>query len=145
MKSYLLAAVGVIFISVIVSLLVPEGKLHKSITFVMRLICILVLIQPVTQIFDIGKSDDVPAMSFDYEYVSGVYSDHQSEQLTELLKKEKGVEAECRVDVTYENGEFKVVSVEIAVEKNNEKLFEEIYSYLGELGYINITVYAKSS
>ena len=51
MKAYLLSAVGVIFLSVVISLLVPEGKLKKSVTFIMRLICILVLIQPVTGIF----------------------------------------------------------------------------------------------
>ena len=53
MKGYLLTAAGVIFLSVMVSLLMPEGKLNKSITFVMRLICILVLIQPLTGIFNI--------------------------------------------------------------------------------------------
>ena len=56
MKVYLLTAAGVIFLSVVVSLLIPEGKLHKSVTFVMRLICIVVLIQPVTGIFKIGDS-----------------------------------------------------------------------------------------
>ena len=34
MKIYLLSAAGVIFLSVIVSLLIPEGKLNKTITFV---------------------------------------------------------------------------------------------------------------
>ncbi len=56
MKTYLLTAAGVIFLSVIVSLLIPEGKLNKSIVFVMRLACIFVLIQPITGIFKIKSS-----------------------------------------------------------------------------------------
>ena len=44
MKTYLLTAAGVIFLSVIISLVIPEGKLNKSIVFVMRMACILVLI-----------------------------------------------------------------------------------------------------
>ena len=146
MKVYLLTAAGVIFLSVIVSLLIPEGKLHKSVTFVMRLICIFVLIQPITGLFNIKEtnsswSDDF----FDYEYVCGVYSDHQSEQLEILLEKEFEVDANCAIKVEYAEGEFKVTEVGVELNKNNSKLIQEIYAYLDGLGYINITVYAKSS
>ena len=48
MKGYLLTAAGVIFLSVIVSLIIPDGKLNKTIVFVMRMACILVLLQPIT-------------------------------------------------------------------------------------------------
>lgn len=68
MKTYLLGAAAAIFLSVIVSLLVPEGKLNKSITFIMRLICILVLIQPLTGIFKIGSSDNSES-KVDYTYI----------------------------------------------------------------------------
>lgn len=146
MKVYLLTAAGVIFLSVIVSLLIPEGKLHKSVTFVMRLICIFVLIQPITGLFNIKESDSALSDDyFDYEYVSGVYSAHQSEQLETLLEKKFEVDASCAIKVEYVKGEFKVTEVEVEVNKNNGKLIEEIYAYLDGLGYINITVYAKSS
>ena len=69
MKAYLLAATGVIFLSVVVSLLIPEGKLHKSVTFVMRIICLLVLIQPITGIFKIKDVETSEKDFFDYEYV----------------------------------------------------------------------------
>ena len=146
MKVYLLTAAGVIFLSVIVSLLIPEGKLHKSVTFVMRLICIFVLIQPITGLFNIKETtaawtDDF----FDYEYVCGVYSDHQSEQLEILLQKEFDVATECAIKVEYIEGEFKPTEVGVELNQNNSKLIEEIYAYLDGLGYINITVYAKSS
>lgn len=146
MKIYLLTAAGVIFLSVIVSLLIPEGKLHKSVTFVMRLICIFVLIQPITGLFNLKTETDTTGGDyFDYEYVSGVYSDHQSEQLQILLEKEFNVKADCLIEVVYEEGEFKVNSVRVGLDENNRNLIEEIYAYLDGLGYINITVYAKST
>ncbi len=144
MKIYLLTAAGVIFISVIVSLLIPEGKLNKTVTFIMRLICILVLIQPITGIF--GIKNEQPVSDFiDYGYVETAYSENQSAQLEKLLLKEFEVETDCVVNIFFENGEFKAKSVEVGLEKNNEKLFKEIYSYLSDCGYINITVYAKST
>ena len=144
MKIYLLTAAGVIFISVIVSLLITEGKLNKTVTFIMRLICILVLIQPITGIF--GIKNEQPVSDFiDYGYVETAYSENQSAQLEKLLLKEFEVETDCVVNIFFENGEFKAKSVEVGLEKNNEKLFKEIYSYLSDCGYINITVYAKST
>ena len=146
MKVYLLTAAGVIFLSVIVSLLIPEGKLHKSVIFVMRLICIFVLIQPITGLFNIKEtSSELPDDFFDYEYVCGVYSDHQSEQLEILLQKEFEVGTDCAIKVEYIEGDFKPTEVNVELNENNSKLIEEIYAYLDGLGYINITVYAKSS
>ena len=146
MKVYLLTAAGVIFLSVIVSLLIPEGKLHKSVTFVMRLICIFVLVQPITGLFNIKET--TPTFSddyFDYKYVCKVYSDHQSEQLELLLEKKFEVATDCVIKVEYIEGEFKPTEVGVELNENNGKLIEEIYAYLDGLGYINITVYAKSS
>ena len=123
MKIYLLTAAGVIFISVIVSLLIPEGKLNKTVTFIMRLICILVLIQPITGIF--GIKNEQPVSDFiDYGYVETAYSENQSAQLEKLLLKEFEVETDCVVNIFFENGEFKAKSVEVGLEKNNEKLFK---------------------
>ena len=144
MKVYLLTAAGVIFLSVVVSLLIPEGKLHKSVTFVMRLICIVVLIQPVTGIFKIGDSATSTEF-FDYEYVCGVYAEHQSGELEKLIDKEFDVSAECDVKVEYSAGEFKVSGVSVQIDENNLKLIDEIQAYLDGLKYINITVYAKST
>ena len=53
MKAYLLSAAAVIFLSVIVSLIIPEGKLNKKKVFVMRMVCIFVLISPNTGNFKI--------------------------------------------------------------------------------------------
>ena len=144
MKTYLLSATSVIFLSVIVSLVIPEGKLHKTIIFVMRMICILVLIQPITGIFKISSSA-IDNPTFDYEYICKVYSDNQSEQLEKLLFNKFAVESDCNVLVGYDKGEFKVESVSVELNEKNNEIITEIYEYLAELKYINITVYAKSN
>ena len=143
MKAYLLSAAAVIFLSVIVSLIIPEGKLNKTIVFVMRMVCIFVLIQPITGIFKI-KSSSADSPMFDYEYICSVYSDNQSKQLEQLILKEYGEESECAVSVIYNEGNFKVSGVDVQLTEENEKI-SEIYEYLAKLGYINITVYAKSN
>ena len=144
MGKYLLSAAGVIFLSVIVSLIIPEGKLNKTITFVMRLICILVLVQPITGIFKISSAWNGGEF-FDYEYVCGEYSEHQSTQLELLLLDEFNVQTECSVEVAYEDAQFKVNAVEVRLNENEAGFIEKIYAYLQQLGYINISVYAKSS
>lgn len=139
MKTYLLSAAGVIFLSVIVTLLVPEGKLHKTITFVMRLICIFVLIQPLTQIFNIVSESGGDTLA-DYELVSAVYGKQQSKALEELLAERYGLSFDCTVSIIYDEGEFRAESVEVVIDKNSENIIAELYEYLGGLGYINITV-----
>lgn len=143
MKIYLLTATAVIFLSVIVSLIIPEGKLNKTIVFVMRMACIFVLIQPITGIFKINTSPaDKPI--FDYEYICKVYSDNQSEQLEKILLEKFSVDSTCFVEIKYENGEFKADGVKVGINESNDEIINEIYEYLEELKYINITVYAKS-
>ena len=144
MKTYLLSAAGVIFLSVIVSLIIPEGKLNKTIIFVMRMACILVLIQPITGIFKISNSA-VNEPIYDYVYISKVYTENQSEQLEKLLFEKFSEKCDCFVDVQYEDGNFKVVGVTVEIYFSNKKIIEDIYAYLKELGYINISVYAKSN
>ena len=147
MTNYLLTAAGVIFLSVIISLIIPEGKLNKSITFIMRLICILVLIQPITGIFNISGGSNASESLADYTYVSSVYSEHQSEQLELLLNKEFGAETSCSVKVEYVNGDFKATEAEVGIsdsDNNAQTLKENIEKYLLELGYEKVTVFLKN-
>ncbi|MDE7305898.1 MAG: stage III sporulation protein AF, partial [Clostridia bacterium] len=110
MKTYLLTAVGVIFLSVIVSLVIPEGKMNKSITFVMRMACIFVLIQPLTGIFKIKSSSDGEVF-YDYEYICGVYAENQSDQLEKKLADEFSAECTCSIEIVHDNGVFRAESV----------------------------------
>ena len=143
MKVYLISATAVIFLSVIVSLVIPEGKLNKTIVFVMRMACIFVLIQPITGIFKI-KSTTTTSDFYDYEYICKVYSDNQSEQLEKLIAEKFSVESECFIDIIYKEDKFIVDGVTVAINNKNEQLINDIYEYLEELKYINISVYAKS-
>ncbi len=143
MKTYLLTAAAVIFLSVIVSLIIPHGKLNKTIVFVMRMACILVLIQPITGIFKLKPSSTGETL-YDTEYVASVYTKNQSESLEKLLYKEYTEECDCQVNIVYSEGKFKVDSVSVQTSSENDKLISDIYAYLKKLGYINITVYAKS-
>ena len=143
MKTYLISATAVIFLSVIVSLVIPEGKLNKTIVFVMRMVCIVVLIQPITGIFKVSTSSaDTPL--YDYEYICKVYSDNQSDQLEKLIAEKFEVDSVCFVNIAYDKGEFKADSVSVEIKQQNDELITNIYEYLEELKYINITVYAKS-
>ena len=144
MKTYLLSAAAAIFLSVIISLLVPEGKLNKTITFIMRLVCILVLIQPITGLFKLSPQWPTDS-TVDYVFVESVYSDHQSAQLEKLIKTEFETECECTVKVEYADGEFKAKEAAVKIKENNSELIKTIYEYLQELNYINITVYAEST
>lgn len=141
MKIYLLSATAVIFLSVMVSLIIPEGKLNKTIVFIMRMACIFVLIQPITGIFKVSTSvSDAPL--YDYEYICKVYSENQSEQLQKLILDKFEIESTCFVNITYENGEFKAAGVNIEIDQENDELIANIYNYLEELKYKNISVYA---
>jgi hypothetical protein len=142
MKTYLISAAGVIFFSIVVSLLIPDGKLNKTITFVLRLACILVLIQPVTTLFNVNESENAGIV--DYDFVCTVYSEELSKNLNNTVLEKFNVECESIVAVSYEN-EFNVESVSLSVNDTDEKLIDEIVEYLKGLGYINITVYAKSN
>ena len=143
MKTYLVSATAVIFLSVIVSLVIPEGKLNKTIVFVMRMACIFVLIQPITGIFKI-KSSFADYNFYDYEYICKVYSDNQSEQLEKIISEEFSIECTCYVNIVYKEEKFTADGVIVQINKTNEEIIEEIYEYLEKLNYINISVYAKS-
>jgi hypothetical protein len=143
MKTYLISATGVIFFSIIVSILIPEGKLKKTITFILRLACILVMIQPVAKLFNTESSnEDVDFI--DYQFVCNVYSNEASERVTKLIDEKFNIECESVVVVNYLDDEFTIESVSINIEKEDENKTYDILEYLEGEGYINITVYAKS-
>ena len=143
MTSYLLTAAGVIFLSLIVGFIIPEGKLNKSINFVLRLICIGVLLQPVTGIFDFSTAQS--SQLADYDYICSVYSKTQSEQLSKDIKENLGIQCDCTVSVIFEDGEIKENGVSIFVEECDEEKVNLIWEYLKSAGYINITVHEKGS
>lgn len=139
MKSeYLYAALGVVFLSVIAGLLIPNGKLKKSINFVLRLICILVLINPVLNLF--GIEEQVKNVSLDYNYICEVYSKNQSDLLTQKVIADCNVDCVCTVEVVYDEDKIKENGVIVTGNFKDEQSINKIVEYLQGLGYIDITV-----
>lgn len=141
MTTYLVTACGAVFLSIVVSFVIPQGKLGKSVTVVLRLICIAILISPVLQLF--GISVDDTEISVDYDYICEVYSENQSRALEELIESKFNVQSECTIVIVYGDNSFSVESVEVCLITSDKQIAEQIYEYLEKAGYINITVYEQ--
>lgn len=142
MKAYLLTAVGVIFLTVIVSFIVPEGKLKKSVNFVLRIISIGVLIQPVVKIFTFTPQKE--SADYDYAYVCQVYSQNQSQLVTQKVKEDLNLDCVCAVEIIYDGTQIKENGVTVEGNFESVQTIEEITEYLEGLGYIHITVNEKT-
>ena len=135
---YLYVALGVVFLSVIAGLLIPEGKLKKSVNFVLRLICILVLINPLLNRF--GIEEEVKNITLDYGYICEIYSKNQSELLTQKVISDCQTECVCTVEVIYEDDKIKESGVTVTGNFKDEQSINKILEYLKGLGYIDIIV-----
>lgn len=143
MKNYLITACGAVFLSVIVSFIIPQGRLGKTITAVFRIVCIAILLTPVTNLFDI--TDSSYADYTDYQFICEVYGSNQSDALEQSLLEELNAETRCTVNIVYSDGKFSVESVEVCLLNGNEEIIKKIYEYLVSNDYINITVYEETN
>ncbi len=141
MTAYLLTAAGVIFLTVLVSFIIPDGKLNKSVNFILRMVCIGVLLKPVMGFFSFPADEDKELA--DYTYVCKIYADTQSQALEEDLNKNFGLDCACEVDVSYFDGEIRENGVAVFIEDCDSAKLDSIWEYLKSLGYINITVNEK--
>ncbi|MDE7084632.1 MAG: stage III sporulation protein AF, partial [Clostridia bacterium] len=132
MKAYLLTAAGVIFLTVIISFIVPEGKLKKSVNFVLRLVSIGMLINPVTKIFSFTPTSG--SVAYDYDYVCEVYSQNQSRLLTQKINDELGYDCVCRVEILYDGTKISENGVTVSGNFENVQTVEQITEYLEGLG-----------
>ncbi len=139
MTAYISLAAGAVFLTVVVGMIIPEGKLNKSVNFVLRIACIFILISPVFGIFNLKLPEEDGGI-VDYDYVCSVYSQSQSEQLEKMIEENIGVQCDCEVKIIYEDGSFRENGVTIYTNNVESGLIEDILSYLSELGYININV-----
>ena len=144
MTAYISLAAGAVFLTVIVSFVIPKGKLGKIINFVLRLACILIIISPITGIFNISINDGQEGL-IDYEYICDVYSENQSRTLEEMIEEELSVECICDVEIIYKDGAFKENGITVSGDFVEKDILSEIQSYLLGLGYININVNEKIS
>ncbi len=136
--AYLMTAIGVIFLSVMVSFIIPEGKLNKSVNFVLRIVCIGALVTPIVKLFFFDNNENYAGI--DYDYVCEVYSQTQSTCLAKKISEDLGVDCSCVVDIVYEEGKIKENGVLVSGNFDESVTNEIIAEYLRGLGYINITV-----
>lgn len=135
MKNVLTIATGVVFICLIAAYVIPNGKLRSSINFVLRLTCILALISPVLKII----LPDVKVEYVNYNQVASAFEKSQENYLQKLIFDKFGVDCECNLIIEYDGEKIAEKGIIINLKDNFDKR-EQIYSYLVELGYINIIV-----
>lgn len=142
MTTYLLSAFGVIFLSVIMSYIVPEGKLKKTVNFILRIVSITVLISPITGIFEFTSTSG--SQIIDYEYICTMLSDNQSRLLEDKISEELGLECDVLVAVVYKDDTIAEDGVTVYGNFDNSTK-NKIVEYLSGLGYININVNEQST
>ena len=135
MKSVLTIATGVVFISLIATYVIPNGKLRRSINLVLRLACILALVSPVLKLI----LPDVKVEYVNYNQVATVFEKSQENYLQKLILDKFGADCECNLIIEYDGNIIAEKGIVIKIKDNFDKR-EQIYSYLIELGYINIIV-----
>ena len=94
------------------------------------------------QIFTI--SDESFDSMVDYDYICKQYSNSQANSLEAFLDEEYSAQSECTVNIVYGEKGFYAESVEVCLIGSYGDLAYEIYEYLEQADYINITVYERS-
>lgn len=135
MKNILLIASGIVFLSLILTYIMPDGKLKNSINFILRAVCVLTLITPITQFV----FTDNNYFSVNYNDIAEVFKLNQEEYLESVIFREFGVECDCFLSIDYVDNNIIENGVVINLLGNFSES-EKIYSYLSDLGYINIIV-----
>ncbi len=143
MTAYLLTAAGVIFLTVIVSFIIPDGKLNKSVNFILRLVCIGVLLSPVTKLFDLTPTAGENLA--DYDYICEIYSQTQSEAVKKSVEENLNLQCDCHVSITMNDGVINEDGVTVYVEDCDSEKVKIIEEYLKSIGYINISVNEKGN
>ncbi len=138
MSAYLTVAVGTVFVSALCAILIPEGRLKGTITFIMRLLCLAALAAPLKNFIQYDFNQQQSWV--DYSFLCEAYAEDQERALESALKKQTGVDCECEITIVYNNGNFEQSAVQVNVMTEDSQVLSLIYEYLTELNYINITV-----
>ncbi len=138
MKLYIISAISTVFLSVLCSIIIPEGRLKKTVNFSLRMICMLALIQPIKDFFTLSDGESLSLI--DYEFVCQAYENSQEEALKSAILSQFNENCKCDIEISYEDGEFRQKYVYVYTESKNSVTNNEIYAYLQERGYININV-----
>ncbi len=116
MKAYVLSIAGVVLLSAIVTLVLPNGKMGGAIRAGCKLVCLLVLIAPFATLAT-GKSLSVQTVLEDGAYLATCQSlaeEGEAGKIELLLNQDYGITTEVRVECEAKSPfSVKKVTVEI--------------------------------
>lgn len=138
MKAYLTLAAGTVFLSILCSILVPDGKLKKTVLFTLRMVCLAALIQPVYNLFSFTENESVDIC--DYSLICEIYSSQQEAAAEAEILNLFGENSCCEITIEYSDGDFTQTAIFVETESKNSEIILQIYEYLKQLDYINIIV-----
>jgi hypothetical protein len=144
MKNYMILAAGVVFLCTFIGFIIPEGKLNKAVCFVIRIVCIAILVEPLTAILHLNVQDSQSEYYIDYDYIAQQYSANQQLALKGILDEQFNIDASCEILINYDGQNFVQSTVCVNYLNEEEDTNMQIYEYLQALGYIDITVNEKS-
>ncbi len=64
MNAYVLSVTGIVILYSILTAVVPDGKTSKTIKGIMHLVCILVIVSPILDFFNIGEPPNINGEKF---------------------------------------------------------------------------------
>ncbi len=141
MKEYAISLISLLFLSVIISVIIPKGKLNGCILFVLRIVCVAIMVTPLTQIFKISEHDKY---IISYEDVCSIYEINQQKIIEKEIEYKFSISSQCFVDLELKENKLNIIEVRVYVDQKNLKNSVEICEYLRSLNYINITVNEKN-
>ncbi len=111
MKEWILSVSSTIIITIIISLIAPQGRLGKYVKSIFALIMILVVVQPILS-FDINNlsfdnifnKNDIEIQTEYIDYIEGKKEEYKEEYCVFLLEKLKVKNA--RVDIIYDSDDY---------------------------------------
>lgn len=100
MNGYILSVAGVVFISVIIDIIIPGGKMEKYVKAMISLVVVFVMLCPLPGLISRFKSGSVKQNLVDQDFVSRVNSTKNlnTENALKTALQEAGVEG-CKVEV----------------------------------------------
>lgn len=153
MRAYLFAVAGTVIISAIVTAIAPEGKLSSTVKTAAKLVCLIVIAQPIAQYFVSVKNGETSeffektVLSVDDDFIKycSKIKVAAAEQAVETeIYETYALRAKAEFDwkVSNETGEIEILSIRLTFGKeaaSQEETIRKIRSELGEKYGVNVS------
>ena len=118
MKAYILSIAGIILLSALVTVIAPGGTMGKFVKGVMKLLCLLVFLAPLTALAK-GEWEFAPAaIATDVSYLQSceeLCEQKEGESIAGYLSEQYGVNTRVEVDCDADSA-FSVKNISIIIE-----------------------------